>query len=47
MKNIVIAFIGGIIVTILCSFTNVSDDKLKSQGVTQEQLEPVGGINLS
>lgn len=39
MKNIVISFIGGIIVTILCSFTNVSDDELKSQGVTQEQLE--------
>ena len=39
MKNIVIAFIGGIIVTVLSSFTNVSDDELKSQGVTQEQLE--------
>ena len=39
MKNIMISIIGGIIVTILCSFTNISDDELKSQGVTQEQLE--------
>ena len=39
MKNIMISIIGGIIVTILCSFTNISDDELKSQGVSQEQLE--------
>ena len=39
MKNIMISIIGGIIVTILCSFTNIADDELKSQGVTQEQLE--------
>ena len=39
MKKIMISIIGGIIVTILCSFTNISDDELKSQGVTQEQLE--------
>lgn len=39
MKNIMISIIGGIIVTLLCSFTNISDDELKSQGVSQEQLE--------
>lgn len=39
MKNVVLTFLGGLIVTILCSFTNVSDNEMKSQGVTQEQIE--------
>lgn len=39
MKNILIPIICVLVVTILCSFTNISDDELKSRGATQEQLE--------